>query len=261
MSLRDGSLGSETVNSDRPLEVIIQATDGNLTSASRSIQIAFEAEENNDINNVNLFERVDNPSSQPSIADDDSVSNPVEDDPQFVTDIERLAQTPPTRLADGTTPTRTPASQPNDITGLAAVADLNLNDEETIFGLSSDSVSYLFQSNAQGVQLVTQELGDIIDSRRGDDVKLDESLLAKYFWQGFDDSEDAFIRKNLKVDTAAIVAVPAGLTLGLVSYMRMAAMATSVVTQLPTWKTLDVAPLITAFDEEEAETIHQIVDE
>ena len=251
------------IDATETLEVSVRATDG-LASVSRTIRVVLEPEpdtsqpnaienpqvDNNDINSNDGGDDV-------SVEEDNNVGNGEDGRPDVIDDSNILSLT-----SNAQPKLQTDAPQPIDINGLATVADLKLSDDESFFDLTSESIAYLSQYGEEGPQLITQEIGDIIESRRtGEDVGLNKSILAKYFWQGFDDSEDEFIRKNLKVDTTAIVAVPAGLTLGLVSYLRMAAMATSAFTQLPAWKTLDVAPLISAFDEDEAETIHQIVDE
>ena len=274
LSLVDSNALFENIDTSQSLEVQVRASDG-LAASARTITVVLEPEVSESVSsqvNVSNISNVRNNGSQGNDApgepannqDNSSSQNGENNGPAAPTDsnsginTSTLSTQEPAVEAN----TQTEVARPIDINGLAAIADLNLSDDETFFDLTSDSVAYLSQSDAQGPQLITQELGDIIEARRtGEDVGLDKSLLAKYFWQGFDDSEDEFIRRNLKVDTTAIVAVPAGLTLGLVSYLRLAAMATSVFTQLPAWKTLDVAPLISAFDEEEAETIHQIVDE
>ena len=252
-----------TIETPQTLEVRVRATDG-LASTDRTIQVLLQPEVQSDgVSNIDrsdstpIITPVESGEQAEAVEPDSEDSNNNDGRVRVIKPTNQSNLSPEAAL-----PVQTDAPQPIDINGLAAVANLNLSDDDTFFDLTSDSVAYLSQSGAQGPQLITQELGDIIESRRiGEEAGLEKSLLAKYFWQGFDDSEDQFIRKNLKVDSTAIVAVPAGLTLGLVSYLRLAAMATSVFTQLPAWKALDVAPLISAFDEEEAETIHQIVDE
>ena len=239
----------------KEFDVSVVASDGRLNSTPQAISITVE----ND-NGVSNLDQI--PQSQGNDLQDSEQT----DTPESFEEISEESgnvdtfSTPP-RIQQQETISQQPTPRRNDINGITAVSDLKTGDDDSFFDLSSESVSYLYQFDAQGPQLVTQEIGDIIENRIGvDDMKLEKSLLANYFWQGFEDSEDEFIRKNLQVDNSTIVATSAGLSLGLVSYLRLVAMATTVVTQLPAWKALDVAPLINAFDEEEAETIHQIVD-
>ncbi len=270
------------------LEVQVRASDPLGASASQTLQVAVMQA----VNNSTPSPTAPPPTSPPPAAIvpvaapiatdrpniDDSESNSTITPPQQtpadappvppVVAVETVAPlVPPSPITPSQPQLNESVSAPSvvprtaDINGLAAVADLEINDEEAFLDLTSDTVSYLSTTNDQGPQLVTQEIGDIIETQRsGISREIDESLLVRYFWEGFDDSEDEFIRENLMVDTTSIVAASAGLSLGLVSYLRAAAMATTVVTQLPAWKTLDVSPLISAFDKQEAETIHQIVD-
>ena len=247
------------------LDVTFVASDGQSNSAPQALSINVE---NDTVTGVNVVD-ISTPTTDTSnITDtqpqDQEPTTPSanEDDPADSSRPDVIAPVNPVNNGETTSPQ--PVTQRrNDINGTTAVTDSKIGDDDSFFELASDSVSYIYQSGAQGgPQLVSQEIGDIIEARHAvEDIKLEESMLANYFWQGFEDSEDEFIRKNLKADTTTIVAASAGLSLGLVSYLRLAAMATTVVTQLPAWKTLDVAPLISAFDEDEAETIHQIVDE
>ena len=263
----------------RDFEVSVVASDGRLVSASEAFSITIQ----NDINvpaviTVPVVTEVNEVTDELGVdvvGITNNVNLEIERSPQQP--IENIANTPNTDdTEDSDRPdvvstvtsvinenlTPQPVSQlRSDISGITAIDDSKIGDDDAFFDLTSNSVSYVFPSDAHRPQLVTQEIGDTTKVRSAvGDLRLEESMLASYFWQGFEDSEDDFIRKNLKVDNAAIVAASAGLSLGLVSYFRLAAMATTVVTQLPAWKTLDVAPLIAEFDEEEAETIHQIVD-
>ena len=233
----------------------VVATDGQLNSIPQAISITVE--------NDNTVDTLDDQSDD---AQESQEARPVEtitivptaEDSVEISNVDSLSAPNPFQQKEALN--QTPQRR-FDINGITAVADLKTGDDDVFFDLTSDSVSYLYQSDAQGPQLVTQEIGDIMEARHATvDMRLEESMLANYFWQGFEDSEDEFIRKNLEADTTKFVAASAGLSLGLVSYLRLAAMATTVVTQLPAWKTLDVGPLISAFDEDEAETIHQIVD-
>ena len=246
---------------EKNFDISVFASDGRLNSNPQSLSITVqndrgvnviddetetELENNNNRNNQ--------PQTQEPLTNDSNGGDPADASrPNVISTA--------TPVSNQETASQPVTQRRNEINGITAVADSKIGDDDVFFDLGADSVSYDYQYGARGPQLVTQEIGDIMESRHSaEDTKLEESMLENYFWQGFEDSEDEFIRKNLEVDTTTIVAASAGLSLGLVSYLRIAAMATTVVTQLPAWKTLDVAPLITAFDEDEAETIHQIVD-
>ncbi len=246
----------------RDFEVSVVASDGQLTSAPETIRVSLK-----DTSGVNVVDNATNSTTnddpQIQVVDDDvetSIMNPEMNAPQTTDKPDVISTAKPETNPD--TIAQPISQRRNDTNGITASSDSKIGDDDVFFELTSDSVSYAYQSTAQGPQLITQEIGDLTESRSTfEDMKLEECMLAKYFWRGFEDSEDEFIRRNLQVDNTTIVAASAGLSLGLVSYLRFAAMATTVVTQLPAWKTLDVSPLIREFDEEEAETIHQIVDE
>ena len=242
----------------KDFNVSIVASDGQLNSIPQAISITVQNNGPNPTDDDNSPSTENNPDSQVITGSNDQ-SNQSDDGSGGVETL--TTSTPSQAKKENPNQTTQRRNDINGINGINAASGLKTGDDDVFFDLTSDSVSYLYQFDAPGPQLVTQEIGDIMAPRHtAVDTRLEESMLANYFWQGFEDSEDEFIRKNLEADTTTIVAASAGLSLGLVSYLRLAAMATTVVTQLPAWKTLDVAPLISAFDEDEAETIHQIVD-
>ena len=160
------------------------------------------------------------------------------------------------------------APTPNNDQG--AADDLNYTEEGSInTDLSSDIAIGLFESNYKGTdfvqetELVSQQLADTYSSRRGadDGVQVEETQLAALFWQGLDSSNEEYLQRNFDADNANIVAASAGLfSAGLLFAVYGGSIAiTTLATQLPAWKSLDISPLISAFDEDD-ESIHEIVD-
>ena len=121
-----------------------------------------------------------------------------------------------------------------------------------------------YQVNAATLktELVSQQLADVYKSRRVNDVDATATELATLFWEDLDSSNEEYLQKNLKVDQSTIIAVSGGvLSFSLFGLLYGGSVAfTTLATQLPAWKSLDITPLISAFDEDEEETIHQIVD-
>ena len=148
--------------------------------------------------------------------------------------------------------------------------DFNYTEEGSIdTDLSSDIDIGLFESYYQAAdfvqetELVSQQLADVYSSRRGGDdgFQADETQLAALFWQGLDSSNEEYLQRNFDADNANIVAASAGLfSAGLLFAVYGGSIAiTTLATQLPAWKSLDISPLISAFDEDD-ESIHEIVD-
>ena len=148
--------------------------------------------------------------------------------------------------------------------------DFNYSEEGSIItDLGSEIDLGLFESNYQSAdfvqetELVSQQLADTYSSRRGTDdgVQVEETQLATLFWQGLDSSNEEYLQRNFDADNANIVAASAGLfSAGLLFAVYGGSIAiTTLATQLPAWKSLDISPLISAFDEDD-ESIHEIVD-
>ena len=242
----------------KELEIGIVASDGQLNSAPAVLSITIGSDSGVNVVDVELNPDIGSDPQIPDIAVD-TANNPEGDDLMVSVNPDVVSTAKPRSNDDATVQSLT--QRRNDINGITAISDLKIVDDDVFLDITFDSVSYDYQLSAHGPQLASQEIGGKAEYRHAfEAMELEESMLAKYFWQGFEDSEDEFIRRNLQVDNTAIVAASAGLSLGLVSYLRLAAMATTVATQLPAWKTLDIAPLIREFDAGEAETIHQIVD-
>jgi len=113
----------------------------------------------------------------------------------------------------------------------------------------------------QETELISQELADTYASRRNVTVDSDDAQLAALFWQNLDSSNEDYLQRNLGADNTNLVAASAGLfSAGLLFAVYGGSIAiTTLATQLPAWKSLDISPLISAFDEDE-ESIHEIVD-
>ena len=114
----------------------------------------------------------------------------------------------------------------------------------------------------QETELVSQQLADVYGARRNvESVQADDGKLAALFWQQLDYSNEDYLQRNFDADNAKIVAASAGLfSAGLLFAVYGGSIAiTTLATQLPAWKSLDISPLISAFDEDE-ESIHEIVD-
>ena len=149
------------------------------------------------------------------------------------------------------------------------VDDFNFSDEGfAVAPLGSEIDLGLSKSDYKGVgfvqetELVSQQLADTYASRRGTgNVISDDAQLAAMFWQNLDSSNEDYLQRNFDADNAKIVAASAGLlSAGLLFAVYGGSIAiTTLATQLPAWKSLDISPLISAFDEDE-ESIHEIVD-
>jgi len=115
----------------------------------------------------------------------------------------------------------------------------------------------------QETELVSQELADAYNTRRGADggLNADDDQLAALFWHELDSANEDYLQRNFDADNARIVAASASLfSAGLLFAVYGGSIAiTTLATQLPAWKSLDISPLISAFDEDE-ESIHEIVD-
>ena len=160
------------------------------------------------------------------------------------------------------------APSSNDQTG---ADDFSYTEEASVTtDLGSEIDLGLFESNYQSAgfvqetELVSQQLADTYSSRRGgadDGVQVEETQLAALFWQGLDSSNEEYLQRNFDADNANIVAASAGLfSAGLLFAVYGGSIAiTTLATQLPAWKSLDISPLISAFDEDD-ESIHEIVD-
>ncbi len=111
-------------------------------------------------------------------------------------------------------------------------------------------------------ELVNQQLADVYASRRGvGNADSDDTQLATLFWQELDSSNEDYLHRNFDADNARLVAASAGLfSAGLLFAVYGGSIAiTTLATQIPAWKSLDISPLISAFDEDD-ESIHEIVD-
>jgi hypothetical protein len=150
------------------------------------------------------------------------------------------------------------------------VDDFNYSSEEFVIASSVSDIDLdFFESNyqqaefVQAAELVSQQLVDsFVTRRKTEDVDENNDGLAALFWQQLASSNEDYLRQNLD---AANVNITATASAGLLSAGLLFAIyggsitITTLATQLPAWKSLDVSPLISSFDEEE-ESIHEIVD-
>jgi hypothetical protein len=151
----------------------------------------------------------------------------------------------------------------------SGVDDFNYTvDDFVIAPIGAEVDLALFESRYRGTgfiqetELVSQQLADVYASRRGvEDLDTDDTQLAALFWQKLDSSNEDYLQRNFDADNARLVAASAGLfSAGLLFSVYGGSIAiTTLATQLPAWKSLDISPLISAFDEDE-ESIHEIVD-
>jgi hypothetical protein len=147
--------------------------------------------------------------------------------------------------------------------------DFNYSDDGFVNVANGSAVNLgFYESYYQGMdfiqetELVSQQLADAYSSRRNiENVSADDAQLAALFWQGLDSSNEDYLQRNVAANNANIVAASAGLfSAGLLFSVYGGSIAiTTLATQLPAWKSLDISPLISAFDEDE-ESIHEIVD-
>ena len=256
----------ETLASQSQTEIQVRATDGTLSSSTLSIQINVGDVPADRVNFIDRPGDISSPADTTGTDTDSLSQQNLNNSAELETLNDNDRVNVITNPAGVSVPLQTATlASGNDIAGptvISTVTETKIDDDESFLATLSDSVAYVYRSDSLGPQLISQEVGDVITRQRsGEESQLEDSFLAKYFWQGFDKSEDDYIRKNLEGSTTQLVVASAGLGLGLFSSLKVASMATTVVTQLPAWKTLDVTSLITEFDEAEAETIHQIVDE